>query len=1188
MRLICDNIKAEREYKEFIQARARLKFERMRPITVTGLSEGARAAFYASAIDDLSKDSPLPPLIIVPDEREALKISNILCDCNHEVLTYPLRDFNFHNITASHGYEHERLKVLSELCLSGTSDAIITTPDAALQLTMPPDYLKECTINISINEACERDALIEKLLMGGYVRCEMVDGVGQFAVRGSIVDIFPPLYDNPVRIDFFDTDIDQMGYFDLMTQRKTENIVSVTIPPARELIASNEKREIISKTLKGLIKNAKNERTRDGLSCELEEVQNGKELDFIDKYLPIIYDEPYCLLDYYLDKNLNQGKRALIFMQESTKCSERVKSHDWHINEELTSLAESGAISLKGGVWSKSHGDFEEFTDLCGFVVVDTFVSESDRRNVGLFSFKSKQTVNYSDNFELLNDDLSTYLKRSYKAIVICENEAAAKSVCSSLSDAGHNAVLANQKMTSDMLVPKCAYVLSGTTIPGFELETTRLTVMSMLAHGSYSKSVRASNKRKLTRKEREKQILAYTDLNEGDYIVHVNYGIGKYVGIQKLTVDGVTKDYIKLQYAGEDSLFIPTNQLDNVTKYIGAKSDDGTVKLSKMGGADWSKAKTRAKVAAKSMAKELIKLYAERQTRQGFAFSEDDLAQEEFDATFEYEETDAQLAAIADVKRDMQRNVPMDRLICGDVGYGKTEIALRAAFKAAMDGKQTAILVPTTILAFQHYRTFVSRMRGFPIKCEMLSSFRTLKQNEETLRKLRRGDIDIIIGTHRLISKDVKFKDLGLVIIDEEQRFGVAQKEKLKEISTDVDILTLTATPIPRTLNMAMSGIRDMSILDEAPGDRFPVQTYVLEHDEMIIYEAIRKELRRGGQIFYLHNNIESISTVAGLIRNAIPDARIAVAHGRMDKDAMSEIWRDLVNGDLDILISTTIIETGVDVPNANTLIIDNADKLGLSQLHQLRGRVGRSARRAYAYFTYPKNKVISEIAAKRLSALKEYTEFGAGFRIALRDLEIRGAGNLLGAQQHGHLDSIGYDLYVKILNEAILEEKGETVKPKFECSVDVNFDAYIPESYIRTSAQRMEMYKKIAHIENREDFDDIGDELIDRFGDMPKPCLNLLYVSLIRNLAGLARFSKIEHRGNIITLFPEQVDLMAWTQINEKYKGSFILSAGSKPTLIYRPKKGDNPLLLLGDMLSDYVTATENKQTDDQNQSP
>ena len=1182
MRLICDNIKAEREYTEFLKTRERLTYERMRPVTVTGLSDGARASFYASVIDDLSGDCPLPPLIIVPDEKEALRISNVLTDCGAEPLTYPLRDFNFHNITASHGYEHERLKVLSELALSGTSGVIITTPDAALQMTMPPDYLRECTVKLSLDEGYERDELIRRLIMGGYVRVEMVDGVGQFAVRGSIVDIFPPLYENPVRIDFFDTDIDQIGYFDLMTQRKTENLVSVTIPPARELIPSDEKRALIKKSIQSLLKKAKNERIDGELKEELEAVDSGEELAFIDKYLPIIYDEPYSLLDYYLDKKLNSGKRPLVFMQESSSCADRIKAYEWHLGEELTSLAEAGAISGANGVWAKGHGDFEEFCDLCGFVVVDTFASPSDRRSAGLFSFETKQTVTYCDNLELLSEDLTTYLKRSYRVVIICENEAAAKSVHASLLDAGHNAVLVADTMSSENLSPKTAYVLTGTTIPGFELVSTRFAVMSMLPAGSYARSVQISKKRKKSKREQEKQILSYTDLHEGDYIVHVNYGIGRYVGIKQLTVDGVTKDYIKLQYAGEDTLFIPTNQLDNVTKYIGARADDGSVKLSKMGGADWGKAKTRAKTAAKSMAKELIKLYAERQMREGFAFSEDDDAQAQFDASFEYEETDGQLSAIEDVKRDMQKKVPMDRLICGDVGYGKTEVALRAAFKAAMNGKQTAVLVPTTILAYQHYRTFISRMRGFPVKCEMLSSFRTAKQNEETLRKLRRGDIDIIIGTHRLISKDVKFKDLGLVIIDEEQRFGVAQKEKLKEISTDVDILTLTATPIPRTLNMAMSGIRDMSILDEAPGDRFPVQTYVLEHDEMIIYEAMRKELRRGGQVFYLHNNIESIATVAGLIRNALPDARVAVAHGRMDKELMSDIWRDLVNGDIDILVSTTIIETGVDVPNANTLIIDNADRLGLSQLHQLRGRVGRSSRRAYAYFTYPKNKAISEIASKRLSALKEYTEFGAGFRIALRDLEIRGAGNLLGAEQHGHLDSIGYDLYIKILNEAILEEKGETAPTKFECSVDVNFDAYIPERYIRTSAQRMEMYKKIAHIENREDFDDIGDELIDRYGEPPKPCINLLYVSLMRNLAGAARFTKIEHRGNIITLYPEHIDFKAWSEISEKYKGAFLLSASAKPTLIYRPRKGDDPLELICDMLNDYLSLLEKAETD------
>lgn len=1170
MRSICNSIKAEREYTEFLKVRERLSYEKMRPVTVTGLCDGARASFFASAIDDLAGDCPLPALILVPDEREGLRISNILNDAGFEPLSYPLRDFGFHNITASHGFEHERLRVLSELTLGGTAGVIITTPDAALQMTMPPDYLKECTIKLSLSEEYDRDELVRKLLLGGYVRAEMVDGVGQFAVRGSIVDIFPPFYESPVRIDFFDTEIDQIGYFDLMTQRKSENLTTVTIPPARELIPTSEKRAEIKKRVLALMKKAKNDRVKNELNSELAAIDSGDELPFIDKYLPLIYDEPYCLLDYYLDKSLNGEKRPLVFMQESNSCYDRVKAYEWHLAEELTALCTEGSIAGADGVWAKSRGDLDEFCDLCGFIVVDTFVTSSERRSAGLFSFETKQTVNYCDNFELLCDDLTQYNKRSFTSVVICENEAAAKSVAASLSDMDMNTVLTDCSRT-EPLASKTIYVMTGTTIPGFELTGTRFAALSMLPAGSYARSVQAAVKRKKSKREQEKQILSYTDLHEGDYVVHVNYGIGRYIGIHQLTVDGVTKDYIKLEYADSNTLFIPTNQLDNVTKYIGARADDGSVKLSKMGGGDWTKAKTRAKAAAKSMAKELIKLYAERQTREGFAFSPDDDAQAQFDGAFEYEETDGQLAAIEDVKRDMQSHVPMDRLVCGDVGYGKTEIALRAAFKAAINGKQTAVLVPTTILAFQHYRTFVSRMRGFPIKCELLSSFRSQKQNDESLRRLRRGEIDIIIGTHRLISKDVKFHDLGLVIVDEEQRFGVAQKERLKEISPNVDILTLTATPIPRTLNMAMSGIRDMSILDEAPGERFPVQTYVLEHDDLIIFEAIRKELRRGGQVFYLHNNIDSISTCAGLIRNAIPEARIAVAHGRMDKEMMSEIWRDLVNGDIDILVSTTIIETGVDVPNANTLIIDNADRLGLSQLHQLRGRVGRSSRRAYAYFTYPPNKSVSEIATKRLSAMKEYTEFGAGFRIALRDMEIRGAGNLLGAEQHGHLDSIGYDLYIKLLNDAILEEKGETPPQRFECSVDVNFDAYIPERYIKTSAQRMEMYKKIAHIENREDFDDIGDELIDRYGEPPKPCLNLLYVSLMRNLAGACRFTKIEHRANTITLYPEYIDLKAWSAVSEMFKGAFLLAGGARPTIIYRPRKGDDPLELICDMLAE-----------------
>ena len=674
---------------------------------------------------------------------------------------------------------------------------------------------------------------------------------------------------------------------------------------------------------------------------------------------------------------------------------------------------------------------------------------------------------------------------------------------------------------------------------------------------------------------------MSYADLNIGDFVVHENHGIGQYLGMQSLTLEGVRRDFVKIKYHGTDMLYLPCDQLDSIAKYIGAGADDGSVKLSKMGGTEWVKAKAKAKKAATDMAKELIQLYAQRLRQKGHAFDPDDDFQRQFEDEFEYEETEGQLLATEDIKRDMESEHPMDRLLCGDVGFGKTEVALRAAFKAVNGSKQVAVLVPTTILAMQHYQTISSRMRGFPIKVDMLSRFRTAKQQEETIRKLRRGEIDIIVGTHRMLSKDIVFRDLGLVIVDEEQRFGVAQKEKLKQLSKNVDVLTLTATPIPRTLNMAMSGIRDMSVLEEAPGDRMPVQSYVLEYDDTIIAEAINKELRRGGQVFYLYNRVDNINNVASRVAAMAPDAKIAVAHGQMDKDQMSEIWEQMVTGDIDILVSTTIIETGIDIPNANTLIIEHSDKMGLSQLHQIRGRIGRSNRRAYAYFTYSKGKVLSEISEKRLSAVRDYTEFGSGFKIALRDLEIRGAGNLLGSEQHGNIESVGYDLYVKILNQAILEEKGELIPEKPECTIDIKVNAFIPENYITSSAQRIEAYKKIASIENEDDYWDIVDELLDRYGEMPVQVENLCRVAYIRALGRTAGLGKIIMSGTSMLFYSEPIDIRTWTVLAGEYKGKILLNLSSKPYATYRMAGEKNPLAKTIGILSKYIQYQKSEET-------
>ena len=1136
--LIADSILLEKELDEILKLIVERRNESAHPILVSGLSDGARAVFYTAVIRRIREKYKLPALILVSDEKEGLKLFNALSELALKPLSYPLRDFVFHNITASREYEHERLKALSALAAEESGyDCVIATPDAAMQYTMPIGVLRENTLEIDRDRPCELSELVARLEAGGYVRADMVDGVGQYSVRGGIIDIYPPYAENPVRIELFGDEIDQMGRFDILTQRKIENIARVTITPAREIVCTPEARAEIRKAAELQLKKASDERIRGELAAELEAADAGLELEFIDKYISLVYENKTTLADYAADAaKRTELIHPLVFIQDSSACADRMKAYEFHITSEIESLLEKGEVSARYADYSRHTDYYDTFIDKSGALLCDAFAAgQSGRRIAGMFAFRTKQTVSYADNMELLCEDLTAYAAGKFRTVVLCENDVTARNVVSELNDRGIQALRQpDDKPYGILTLPESVtLVISGFNLAGFELTATRFAVLSMYQNpNSYSRTILSHGRKAKNSRSSQEKILSYNDLAVGDYVVHANHGIGQYLGIEQLTVVGVTKDYIKIKYAGDDLLYLPTDQLDMVSKYIGSHSENGAVRLSKMGGSDWVKAKTKAKLAAKSMAKELIRLYAERQRREGFAFAPDDEFQREFEAAFEYEETDGQLTSINDIKKDMESRVPMDRLLCGDVGFGKTEVALRAAFKAVMSGKQVAILVPTTILAMQHYQTLLSRMRGFPVKCDMLSRFRTAKQQSETLRRLRRGEIDIIVGTHRLVSNDVAFKDLGLVIVDEEQRFGVAQKEKLKQIAGNVDVLTLTATPIPRTLNMAMSGIRDMSVLDEAPGDRFPVQTFVMEYDELIITEAIKKELRRGGQVFFLHNTVDDIDAVAMRLSRAVPDARIATAHGQMDKERLSDIWRGMVMGEIDILVSTTIIESGVDVPNANTLIIDHADRLGLSQLHQIRGRVGRSSRRAYAYFTYPPNLSLTEIATKRLSAMREYTEFGSGFKIALRDLEIRGAGNLLGAEQHGQLDSIGYDLYVKILNEAVLEEKGEKPKERFESKVDLSMDAYLPEKYIKSETQRMDIYKKIAHIETPEDLDDLADELQDRFGEIPRQADTLMYVSLARSLCSEARIPKLEQKGQQISLIPEQFDPMRWAK--------------------------------------------------------
>ncbi len=1165
MSIITQQIKDEKEYKSILSnALTQLASERPHPMSVTGLSEGAAEAFYTELISDIKQNSGKGVLLVCPDEKTEHRLKNAFGSCGKKCLVYPYRDLVFHNITASHEYEHDRLNVLYAVA-EGDFDVVLVTPDAALQYTVPRSRLQSAQLVINIEKTYELTEITKFLERNGYSHVDMVDSVGQYSVRGGILDVFSPCCDNPVRIDFFDTDIEQMGLFDVMTQRKIEQIKELRIIPAKEVIVSDDNREELKKIISAHLKKIGGTPAENTLKEELETLIAGNECNFADKYISLIYPEKESLLDYMGD--------CFCIVHSFSGVNDRIKTFEWHENQNTAELVDIGSVPSKYAEYAKNSADFEYYTHKTPTLFSDTFLNSMGGKKLsGVYSFITKQTVSYFENFSLLLEDLSSYIQNKYKIAILTESEQKTKTLLNMLSDAGVAAITELKGNTG--LTKGLPCIVNDCSVGGFELTVSKFVCLSLRANSGLNiKEAYKRKKKKANKKSAQEKILSYADLVEGDYVVHDTHGIGQYLGLHTLTLDGITKDFVKILYSGNDMLYLPCTQLDSIAKYIGARAEDGTLKLSKMGGTEWYKAKSKVKKAAKDMAKELIELYAERLRKKGIAFDKDDAMQSDFESGFEYEETDGQLAAINEIKADMEQAYPMDRLLCGDVGFGKTEVALRAAFKAVNSSRQVAILVPTTILALQHFQTISARMRGFPVKIDMLSRFSTPKQQAETVRRIKRGETDIVVGTHRLLSKDIEFKDLGLVIIDEEQRFGVAHKEKLKQMTKNIDALTLTATPIPRTLNMAMSGIRDMSVLEEAPGDRLPVQSYVLEYDELIISEAIKKELRRGGQVFYLHNNIETIDYAARRVSAMVPDARIAIAHGKMDKETISELWRALVEGEIDVFVSTTIIESGVDVPNANTLIIENADKFGLAQLHQIRGRVGRSSRRAYAYFTFSKGKALTEIATKRLSAIKEYTEFGAGFKVALRDLEIRGAGNILGAEQHGHLQTVGYDMYMKLLNEAILEEKGEVPKVKKECTVDLNVNAYVPESYIKVASQRIDVYKKIALIENQLDMQDVTDELLDRYGDLPKPVLELLKVALLRKQAADAGLSKIERRSANVLIYPYEMDAAAWTYLAAQNKGKILMNLGSKPYVSCKIEKNTDVFSYIGGLLSNYL---------------
>lgn len=1127
----------------------------MLPAGVTGLSYLNKVHL----IHSLCEESEARAIIITGDEGEAVKIKEDLNTlfASEDTLLYPARDFSLSSTAGqSREYEHLRLGVLGRM-LEGDYKAVVCSIEAAMQFTIPPDVLLSRSFVIEQGMDISIEKAREILVNAGYSPCEMVEGSGQFAVRGGILDFYPPDAPNPIRAEFWGDSIDTMGYFEIVSQRRTENVDKIKITPSVEVLTGDglklsEKIEKLAASLRG-----KAVKARQALNRDAEMLRSGLKPASTDKYIPLIYENPSTVLNYADD--------ALLFVSDTAKVKERGNAAQTLLLEDIKDFLESGelcrGLDRFALTWAEMKDDYEQR----GAIYLDTFARGSfDTPIKTLINMDGRTLAPWGGDYSLLKEDIVPALQSGWCVAVMAGTEKAAQALCEMLSEDGIPAAAYSEYPSS--FLKKSVNVLSGGLSGGLEYPAEKFMLISR-GRASLLKP------KQISRKKRSKEgFNSLDELHRGDYIVHSVHGIGIFDGITKLEVGGVTKDYIKIKYAKEDVLFVPVTQLDLVSKYVGPGEEGRAVKINKLGTQEWKKTRTRVRSAVKDMAKELIKLYAARQNAPGYAFMPDTDMQNDFERRFAYDETDDQLRSIYEIKHDMEKKCPMDRLLCGDVGFGKTEVALRAAFKCIAEGKQCAMLVPTTVLAFQHYQTIIKRFEGFPVEVEMISRFRTAKQQEQIIKGLKRGSIDMIVGTHRLISKDVEFKDLGLVIVDEEQRFGVAQKEKLKERFPNVDVLTLSATPIPRTLNMAMSGIRDMSMLEEAPQDRHPVQTYVIEHDMGIIAQALEKELRRGGQAYYLHNRVDTIERTAAKIQELLPEARIGIAHGKMTEEALSTVWKNLLEGEIDILVCTTIIETGVDVPNANTLIVENADRLGLAQLHQIRGRVGRSARRASAYLTFTRGKELSDVATRRLTAIREYTEFGSGFKIAMRDLEIRGAGNILGAQQHGHMEAVGYDLYLKMLTRAVSEEKGEVSdkEPEQECLIDIQIQAHIPDDYIDSVPQRLAAYRRIADIRNPDDADDVVDEFIDRYGD-PPPCVEgLIRVALLRNTAISQGIYEIGQKGDCVLLYSENIDMKKVSVLGKEMKGRILVGAGKKPYISVKSSEDMPPVEALAKALS------------------
>lgn len=1126
-------------------------------------------------------------LVITHNEVRAKELVEDLKLYDREVMYYPAKDFIFYSADV-HGQAivKERLKVIKKL-LEGEPVTVVTTMDGGMDYCLPFSRYKEKSIHVGEQDILDLEELKQKLVAVGYENTGQVAKEGEFSVRGGIIDIFPLTEDCPYRIELWGDEVDNIRRIDVESQRSVENVAEIEIYPATEIFLEedrilagmhrmDEEMQVCVQKFEEEGKREEASRLRQNVAGfrETYEVYHG--LVNLESYVSYFTKEVSSFFDYF------KGEDVCVYMDEPARCIEKGEAVEYEFRESMVSRLEKGYI-LPGqiDVLFSLPVLLKKLSELPLVLMTTLDMKLKDFSVKHKYNFQIQAAPSYNNNFSLLAKDILRLKKNGYRVLVLSASGTRAERLCKDLQDYEINAFYSRDLQHE--LLPGEVMIAKGSLRKGFEYPNLRFVVMT---EGDIFGGTKKKRKKRVKRYEGA-AIHSFNDLKIGDYVVHENHGLGVYEGIEKIEVDHITKDYLKVAYAGGSNLYIPATSLELLQKYAG--SDAAKVpKLNKLNSPEWKKTKTRVKGAVKEIAQELVDLYAKRQTKQGHAFEKDTVWQKEFEEVFPYEETEDQLRAIDDTKRDMESTKAMDRLICGDVGYGKTEIAIRAAFKAVMDGKQVAVLVPTTVLAGQHYNTFVQRMRDFSVEVGMLSRLRTPKENRQTVEKLKKGAIDIVIGTHRLLAKDVAYKDLGLLIVDEEQRFGVTHKEKLKQLKNEIDVLTLTATPIPRTLHMSLVGIRDMSVLEEPPVDRMPIQTFVMEKNDEIVREAILRELGRGGQVYYVYNRVANMDIIAGEVQKLVPEAIVSYAHGQMNERELERTMFAFVNGEIDVLVSTTIVETGLDIPNVNTIIIDEADKLGLSQLYQLRGRVGRSNRTAYAFLMYKRDKMLKEVAEKRLAAIKEFTELGSGFKISMRDLEIRGAGNLLGARQHGHMEAVGYDLYCKMLNEAVKRLKGEKVEnDEFETNIDLKMDAFIPADYIPNEFQKLDVYKRIAEIETETERDDMVDELIDRFGEPPQSVCNLLEIALLKAKAHDAYIVGIvEKTGQVrVMMFPQaKISTERIPDLLVAYQGKLRFVPEGNPYFVFQPRE-ENLLGQLSELVSKIQIIKEENSAQEEN---